>query len=87
MAKSASFDITSTSRLVMLTTAEEGYCGECADDIAKRALPHGPGYLVAAINHHVEVHGRKLLHVGTETISGPDGKPWHTTAAYLADPA
>lgn len=37
-----------------------------------------------AVNHYIEKHGYKVLHIGTETI--PDnntGAPWHTTVAVL----
>jgi hypothetical protein len=36
-----------------------------------------------SVNHYVEKHGYKLLHVGAETTHGSDGKPWHTTIAIL----
>ncbi len=36
-----------------------------------------------AVNHFIQTHGYKLIHVGTETISDRDDKPWHTTVAIL----
>ncbi len=35
------------------------------------------------INHYIEQHGYRLLHVGTETIDDEDGNPWHTSVAVL----
>jgi hypothetical protein len=35
------------------------------------------------INHFIEAHGYRLLHVGTETSHGPNGEPWHNTVAVL----
>jgi hypothetical protein len=35
-----------------------------------------------ACNHLLE-HGLKVLHVGTETIDGHDGNPWHSTVAVF----
>lgn len=36
-----------------------------------------------SVNHYIEEHGYKLLHVGTETVSAPNGAPWHTTVAIV----
>lgn len=37
----------------------------------------------AAINHYIDKHDYKLLHVGTETSHDMDGKPWHSTVALV----
>jgi hypothetical protein len=31
----------------------------------------------------IDEHDFRLKHVGTETISGSEGEPWHTTVAVL----
>ena len=37
-----------------------------------------------SVNHYIDEHGYKLLHVGTETgRNSDDGSPWHSTAAIL----
>lgn len=36
-----------------------------------------------SINHYMEQHGYRLLHVGTGTSHDMDGKPWHSTIAVL----
>lgn len=36
-----------------------------------------------SINHYINQHEYKLLHVGTETSHNMDGKPWHSTVAVL----
>jgi len=36
-----------------------------------------------AINHYVQKHHYRVLHVGTETSHGQDGKPWHNTVAIV----
>ena len=36
-----------------------------------------------SINHYIEKHGYKLLHVGTETHHDAESKPWHSTIALL----
>ncbi len=35
------------------------------------------------VNHYIEEHGYKLLHVGTETDLGPNDVPWHNTVAVV----
>jgi hypothetical protein len=45
--------------------------------------PVGGEHFQDAINHYLTKHGYSLLHVGSETIHGLDGKPWHTTVAVL----
>jgi hypothetical protein len=37
----------------------------------------------ASINHYIEQHGYRLLHVGTETTDDKNGNPWHCTIAVL----
>ena len=39
--------------------------------------------LAESINHYIEKHGYKLLHVGTETICDKNGNPSHTTIALV----
>lgn len=41
------------------------------------------GNMADSINHYIQVHGYRLLHVGTETTHDSNGKPWHTTVAIL----
>ncbi len=36
-----------------------------------------------SINHYIEQHGYRLLHVGQETGHDSDGKPWHKTVAVV----
>jgi len=47
-----------------------------------RATDFHDGRIDERINHLLK-HGYKLLHVGQETTTDPDGKPWHTTVAIL----
>ena len=39
--------------------------------------------LAEHINHYIEQHGYKLLHVGAETTNDLDGKPLHLSVAVL----
>ena len=43
----------------------------------------GLEHFAESINHYIEQHGYKLLHVGTETSHDNDGKPWHISVAVL----
>ena len=36
------------------------------------------------VNHYLIEHDYKIAHIGTETIEGPNGEPWHTTVAILS---
>jgi hypothetical protein len=36
-----------------------------------------------SINHYIEQHGYKLLHIGTETVQDYEGKLCHTSVAIL----
>jgi hypothetical protein len=36
-----------------------------------------------SIDHYIDKHNYKLLHVGTETHHNSEGKPWHSTVALL----
>jgi hypothetical protein len=52
------------------------HCAERIGDL------HSPR-LAESINHYIQQHGYKVLHVGTETVHDDEGKPWHTTVAVL----
>ena len=36
-----------------------------------------------SINHYIEQHGYRLLHIGTETGRDYEGKPYHASVALL----
>ena len=36
-----------------------------------------------SVNHYLEAHGYKLLHVGQETTHGENGNPWQLTVSLL----
>jgi hypothetical protein len=56
-------------------------CEHC--DYAIGALARGTDDLASSINHYIEQHAYRLLHVGTETSYDDHGKPWHSTVAVL----
>ena len=55
-------------------------CEHCGYEIGYSTGRHD---LADSINHYIQKHGYKLLHVGTETSHDDHGKPWHSTDAVL----
>lgn len=51
-------------------------CKHCATKIG------GDDY-ADSVNHYIQEHGYRLLHIGTETVMGPECEAWHTTVAVL----
>lgn len=66
-----------TEHIVHISTDVSMGCEHCHFNIG------GPNNLAESVNHYVEKHGYKILHIGTETISGPRDEAWHTTVAVL----
>ena len=62
--------------VVHISTGIAKHCEHCSKWI-------GAERFAESINHYIEVHGYKLLHIGTETTRNDEGKPWHTTVAVL----
>ena len=61
---------------VHISTSVETKCEHCTERI-------GGDDLAKSINHYIQQHGYKLLHVGTETSRDMDGNPWQSTVAVL----
>jgi hypothetical protein len=51
-------------------------CEHCDEQI-------GGEQFAESVNHYIEKHGYKVLHVGTETSRDDNGKPWYGTVAVL----
>ena len=64
------------SHVVHLSTNIGKGCEHCGTFIDSEDL-------AKSINHYITTHGYRLLHTGSETIHGSDGKPWHTTVAIV----
>ena len=68
-----------TKRTTRVASNSSRGCEHCG-----ASLGHGGGGSVSDdINHFIEEHGYRLLHVGTETSPDPEGHPWHATVAIL----
>jgi hypothetical protein len=65
-----------TQHIVHISTNITNSCEHCATSV-------GGEKFAEAVNHYVEQHGYKVLHVGTETIPDMNGGPWHTTVAVV----
>ena len=67
-------------RSVQLSSEIVTSCDHCQESVGGGL---GDTSLTGSINHYITAHGYRLLHVGTETSLGSDGKPWHNTLAIL----
>jgi hypothetical protein len=64
------------THVVHISTSARRGCAECDQLIYGKHLDW-------AINHYIENHGYRLLHVGTETGRDDDGNLLHSTVAVL----
>ncbi len=71
-------DIEQTENVVFLYSNSGENCRDCDYWIDSSNFEEG-------INHYLSEHGYTLLHVGTETTTGSNGEPWHSTVAALAE--
>ncbi len=55
-------------------------CEHCSESIG---LSSAGNSVTDGVNHYIEVHGYRLLHVGTQTAEDMNGKPHQTTVAIL----
>ena len=62
--------------VVQISTNIGTGCEHCSTSI-------GLEEFAQSVNHYIEQHGYKLLHIGQETGTDMDGKPWHNTVAVL----
>lgn len=72
----ATGEITKTKHVVYISTDVGARCEHCTQRI-------GLENFAESINHYIEKHGYKLLHVGTETGVNQDGKMFESTVAVL----
>jgi hypothetical protein len=64
------------THIVHVSTDIGTSCEQCS-------TPIGLEDFAKSVNHHIEQHAYKVLHVGTETSHDMDGKVWHSTVAVL----
>ncbi len=64
------------SSIVRISTNEGIQCRHCTTSI-------GLDKFEESVNHYIEQHGYRLLHVGMETSDSDVGSPWHSTVAVL----
>jgi hypothetical protein len=62
--------------VVHISTHIGKHCEHCPEWI-------GTERFAGAINHYIQVHAYRLLHIGTETDRDAQGKPYHTTIAVV----
>ena len=64
--------------IVHISTSVTTGCKLCGERI-------GGDHFADSVNHYLQRHSYKLLHVGSETITSNDGKPCHATVAVLGE--
>jgi hypothetical protein len=69
--------IMAVKHVVRLSSEVARGCDHC------HTLLNGMEDLRGGINHYIEEHDYRLLHVGQETQHGDQGAPWHITVAIL----
>lgn len=57
-------------------------CPFCSGDASK----YDDTYVASRINHLLDEHSGVLLHVGQQTDTDGDGKPWQMTTAIVGIP-
>ena len=62
-------------RTIALASHAKHGCDHCDEELGDSVS--------ASINHFIEVHGYRLLNVGTETSRDSDGNVRHSTVAIL----
>ena len=67
-------------RTTQVSSNISGACEHCGESVGYSPRTLG---ISDSINHYIEAHGYRLLHVGTQTTHGSNEKPWHTTVAVL----
>jgi len=70
-------DIKETKNTIYLSTSIEGNCKICGFQFSEYDGFSGQ------INHFLEKHNYKLLHVGQETSRDDKGSPWQSTVAIV----
>lgn len=78
--------MTDIKHTIQITSGcESGACEHCNDGIKTNSSLMGvhDDYFVNAINHYVQKHGYKILHIGQYTDTEVEGGLWHGTTAVL----
>ena len=66
--------------IVKISTNLGETCKHCTFSIG--AWSNGDNF-AASIEHYINEHGYKLLHVGSETDRDDEGPPWQSTIAVV----
>jgi hypothetical protein len=66
-----------TKHVVLVSSNVVESCEHCSQRVGGEEL------FQDSVNHYLVAHGYKLLHVGAETTTDSDARPWHVTIAVL----
>ncbi len=47
-------------------------------------IPYNGESFESNVNHYLQEHGYNLIHIGQETSTDAEGKPYHSTVAVLS---
>lgn len=67
---------TGINHVVHISTNIGTSCEHCSESI-------GLDRYAESINHYINKHGYKLLHVGQETLHADNGGLWHSSVAVV----
>lgn len=73
---STTFKISDTKKVIYVSSDANQPCPLCRQHL-------NAGDIARSINHILDSHQYKLLHIGTETTDDADGRPWLKTVAVL----
>lgn len=62
----------------IISGSPDDFCSECRYGFPRKDTP-----FQEAVNHYLQAHAYKLLHVGQQTYTDDDGQPHHSTVAVL----
>jgi len=69
--------VKAVKHLVEITTNASKGCEECDSVLS------GVENFAGAVNHYLQVHGYRLIHLGSQTSHDYQGNPWQSTIAVL----
>lgn len=68
---------TSPSAVVTISSDVGSKCKHCDEFLGLNKFDF-------SVNHYIQAHGYRILHVGQQTSYDAESKPWQSTVAVLA---
>lgn len=70
-------DLQSVNEIKVISTSIHELCKHGC------TLPYGGEFFESNVNHYIQYHGYKILHIGQESTPDDEGKSYHSTIAVL----